>query len=272
MTSSAHLLVAPLVAMFGVVWGCAGDSAVCEEHRKSLAARNVQVEGTCASEDASASLASLGEALQALPAEHRTSTLSVRLDESAVGAEREPHVPPTSRTIVFAPSSRAARDPSIWLHEIAHVRARGTHARYTTSVARLRRAVEEGMADYYAASARHEPLVGAIDGREVRNVREAPPLALSEWATLPFPSAPFDAHRFGGALAALAFEAHEYDLDLARIALDALARNPMPGSEPRTPLALVEWLTPGDVPRSSELRLLLCTWLPSELRTNEIDR
>lgn len=268
MTRSGHLLGA-LVATLGAVSGCAGDSSVCEGHRKSLAARSVLVEGSCASEEAGASLASLDEALRTLPPDQRPSSLTVHLDDSAVGADREPHVAPTSRAIVFAPSSRAARDPSIWLHEVAHVHARGTPALYTTTIARLRRAIEEGMADFFAASVRHDPLVGAADGREVRDVRIAAPLALSDWAILPFSSAPFDAHRFGGALAALAFDAHAYDVDLARAALDALARSPAPGSEPRTPLALVESLTPDDRPRSRELRSLLSTWLPSELRTNE---
>jgi hypothetical protein len=221
----------------------------------------------CAFGEAQVALRTRGDVLARLPADQAPPLLTVRLEPASRGRAQEPRVEEGSHELVIDPSSRAVADRSIWLHELAHVHARGPAAKHDLTTKRLRDAIEEGFADYFAASAMRSSSIGSIYGREVRDLAQLTTLATTEWATLPFAGAPFDEHRFGSALAALAFTSHGYDLPLARAALDALRRTN--GTGERSPARLVADLAAEAGGRGHDLHVVLTTWLPLELRPQE---
>src|SRR5262249_45088825 len=155
--------------------------------------------------------------LEALPREQIPAALHVRFEIGSAARGREIFVDESGVLVVDA-SSGAASDPTIWLHEIAHVHARGEARIGPTWAKRLRLAIEEGFADFSAASVVKDGRVGASLGREVRDLAMSPTIRATDWAVLPLPAAPFDEHRFGHVLAHLALAAHGYDVELARSA------------------------------------------------------
>jgi hypothetical protein len=86
---------------------------------------------------------------------------------------------------------------TVWLHELAHLRAAGPRPRAGAG-AHLALAVDEAFADYFAAAVSGEPLVGSGHAA-ARDLSRAPNVRASEWALLGFSR--FDPHRFGWALA-----------------------------------------------------------------------
>jgi hypothetical protein len=84
-----------------------------------------------------------------------------------------------------------------WLHEIGHSLTRGPRPD-SLLAGRLHAALDEAVADYFAAATRESPDLGP-SGRHL----DRPPLIRdSDWALLGVRQAPFDPHRFGWALAA----------------------------------------------------------------------
>jgi len=157
------------------------------------------------------------EASAALPeAQHASAALSKipgQFAPAAVTLElnsmRAPGVPPIlgvechretgalllGRTAHFLPQG-------VWLHELSHTRLHG--ARPSALLAkRVVTALEEGVADDYAAVFGGSPLLGF--GAEQRDLRHPPNVGPSDWASLAFPN--FDPHRLGWAFGAALYAA-----------------------------------------------------------------
>jgi hypothetical protein len=84
--------------------------------------------------------------------------------------------------LLAASASRALSDESIVLHELFHVavsRERPSDARR----ARIFRALEEGLADYFAASITGRSEIGSADGRETRRLTPLRRATELEWVT-----------------------------------------------------------------------------------------
>jgi hypothetical protein len=84
--------------------------------------------------------------------------------------------------LLAASGSRALSDESIVLHELFHVavsRERPSDARR----ARIFEALEEGLADYFAASVTGRSEVGSTDGRETRRLTPRRSATELEWVT-----------------------------------------------------------------------------------------
>jgi hypothetical protein len=151
----------------------------------------------------------------------------------------------------------------VWLHELAHVRAAG--ARPSAGIPkRLFAALEEGVADYLAATVGGSTRVGA-HGLEQRELTAAPVLHASEWARLALPDA-FEPHRFGWAFAA---ELHRSEpraaalLEDSLIALASRAAWPDAANTPAT--ALSELLRRCPARSRAALDAALSRWIPREL-------
>ena len=115
-------------------------------------------------------LPTLSAAIERAPERLLRGAVEVYLDpEVTNGAplrEIETHA---SGALLVSSKSPALRDESIVLHELFHVavaRKRPKGAR----PARIFRALEEGAADYFAASVMGKPEVGSVDGRETRRL------------------------------------------------------------------------------------------------------
>jgi hypothetical protein len=87
-----------------------------------------------------------------------------------------------SGVLLAASASRALSDESIVLHELFHVavsRARPSDAHR----ARIFQALEEGLADYFAASVTGRSEIGSTDGRETRRLAPRRRATELEWVT-----------------------------------------------------------------------------------------
>ncbi|MGE3675256.1 MAG: hypothetical protein AB7K71_36645 [Polyangiaceae bacterium] len=183
----------------------------------------------------------------------------VRVESKLVG--RSAQVELGSGDILAPPADAALRDPAVWLHELAHVQSMGK--RPSEPIAqRLLRAIEEGAADYYAASLTGSQTLGVIEGRAQRDLSQRVDPQLSEWSALALGAA--DPHRFGWALASQLWKRYGPSPELASDLLRGLA-----ALEPREVRgALVIWELRRAVPARSRAVLEACllAWLPEELR------
>jgi hypothetical protein len=128
------------------------------------------VAAPCADPRVQAFLPTLSAAVERAPERLLRGPVEVYLDpEVTNGAplrEIETHA---SGALLVSSKSPALRDESIVLHELFHVavaRKRPEGAR----LARVFQALEEGAADYFAASVMGKPEVGSVDGRETRRL------------------------------------------------------------------------------------------------------
>ena len=150
----------------------------------------------------------------------------------------------------------------VWLHELGHVRLHG--ARPNALLARrVLEALEEGVADYYAAVVGGTPVLGTDEQR--RDLRQPSPAGASEWASLAFPG--FDPHHLGWALAATLYAAEPSPGELLREAVacldgdSALRAAELPG--PAIEALLAACPEPGKQRFSS----LIQDWFPAEMFT-----
>lgn len=158
--------------------------------------------------------------------------------------------------------SRAAVEASgtIWLHELAHLRAAGARPR-AAAAAHLARAIDEAFADYVAAIVSGESLVGSGHAA-ARDLSRAPRIPVSEWALLGF--ARFDAHRFGWALAGALWRREPRARDLLADMARGLAGDALAGAE--SPAAVLHALVARCPARSRPLlSAALHEWAPPEL-------
>jgi hypothetical protein len=139
-------------------------------------------------------------ALELAPRHLRPGRVPVHIDPalpsgSAPSGPLETHAESAS---LFARSAGAAAlGPSIWLHEFAHLRARGPRPRGRIE-RRIYSAIEEGVADYYAAVIGGNARLSAAQG--ARDLERPPGVPAEYWVTLLAPV--FDPHPFGWELGA----------------------------------------------------------------------
>jgi hypothetical protein len=274
----------------------------CAERLRSLADHGAEVVGESPGEAVSCDEVSAADrlALEALDvqlgrlpqaARGAIGPVRVQLWHPSGGRVGDPHVDGSNGLLIVDPRSPAVGDGTIWLHELAHVlvhtatekkgrtapappfAAPSLHA--PSLQARLGSAVEEGLADYFASCAGGSTALGAIDGREPRDlslVRSAGDDAdrAAAWETLSLPAAGFSSHRLGGSLASLAFRAYGLDLDLATRGLQAL-RDAMQAAETtgNSPWSFLSSIARRGGPRAVDLQSLFERWLPSPLRPQE---
>lgn len=91
----------------------------------------------------------------------------------------------------------------MWLHEYGHLLMLGQKPKRGTAAASIFDAVEEGVADYYAACVQESPDLGAGgDGSLSRDLRSRPHGVAAGWDALALADRRFEVHRFGWDLAA----------------------------------------------------------------------
>lgn len=154
-------------------------------------------------------------------------------------------------------------DDSAWLHEIAHV-ALARPAPGHTPAGRLLAAMEEGMADYFAAAQLGHPRLGEVHDRVARDLSAAPTLSAAEWAGLAGIGAAWRPHRAGWSLAGHAWSHAGPDRALATDLLIGLRRiDPQASRGPRD--LVTRWRR--HCPERSRTRLdaLLSAWMPGPL-------
>lgn len=143
-------------------------------------------------------------ALAAIPGQFAPSEVTLELN-----SRRAPGVPPllgvechreTGALLLGATAHLLPQN--VWLHELAHVRLHGARPRAILAQ-RMLTALEEGVADDYAAVLGGSPVLGF--GAEQRDLQQPPNVGPSDWASLALPN--FDPHRLGWALASALYAA-----------------------------------------------------------------
>jgi hypothetical protein len=156
--------------------------------------------------------------------------------------------------------SRTGSSDGVVLHELAHLAAHGSRPR-ARAARRLAAAIDEGVADYFAAALTGSPRIGPPDGR-VRDLSELPPFSDAEWALLALDA--FEPHRFGHRLAALLWQAEPFAGALLEDFVTCLASSALDGAE--TPGALLGALERSCPARSQpRIAALLRSYAPEEL-------
>jgi len=210
-------------------------------------------------------------AMQRLPPRLRPAALSLEVEPTlahdaprlrGVEMHRKSGALLVTRAVLAEAPSRSSQ--SVWLHELGHVRARGS--RPTGKLAeRLFSALDEGFADYFAAVTSGASSVGPEAG-EQRDLSAPPRLGAGEWASLAFENA-FEPHRFGWAFAGELYREEAQAGALLDDLLSALSsKEPWPTAQ-RTPSNALDELLRRCPPRSREaLAGVLARFVPRELR------
>jgi hypothetical protein len=151
--------------------------------------------------------------------------------------------------------------PTVWLHELGHLASAGPRPE-DPAARRVLVALEEGVADYYAAILADSPHVG--DSHTVmRDLNQPPRVTAEAWAALALPG--FDPHPFGWALAAALWRAEPNVGGLLVDLVHALRVGEL--RQVRGPRKLLDAVVHACPPRSRQtLDQILSAWLPSELR------
>jgi hypothetical protein len=162
----------------------------------------------------------------------------------------------------------AGGDASVemWLHELAHARMAGARPKGALA-GRLIDAVEEGVADYFAASIAHNALLGTPSRR--RDLMHPPRVGPSEWASLDFDG--FDTKRMGWVLAAKFYELQPMGDSLLYDAVACLDGESELGVAADSPGAAIAALLEA-CPQQGRPRLqrIFQSWLPPELLRSEV--
>jgi hypothetical protein len=206
--------------------------------------------------------ASAAQALARVPASLRPDRLVLELEPRLSGGEPKVEGVEYHRSgalLIGAGSESVGLEQ--WLHEIAHVRLAGT--RPSGKLARrLIDAVEEGVADYFAASVANTPLLG--EAPRQRNLREPPAIGASEWASLAFDG--FDTHRMGWVLAAELYRLDPSAGELLEDSVACLDHESALQSVDDSPAAAISALLSACPERSrARLSRAFRNWLPPQL-------
>lgn len=209
-----------------------------------------------------------GDALSTIPSELRPVVVTLDVTPSyAAGAPRVSLLEYVrgSRSIVVGDAGLEA-SRAVWLHELAHVRAAGSRPNGPLGL-RLLGAIDEGVADYFAAVISGDPVLG--HGPAQRDLRDPPRVTASEWASLAF--AGFDTHRLGWGLAAHLYAEDARGGSLLRDAIACLDGEGALAQAPDSPAAVVAAFL-SECPAAGRARLakILSQWLPPELLSREI--
>jgi hypothetical protein len=214
-------------------------------------------------------------ALQRVPAALRPRRVEIHLDPATRGSPANHarigfHAP--SRTLILRHDDPAPLDQSVWLHELGHLRSAG--ARPSPKVARkVMRAVEEAVADYYAAAVLGSPQLGGTQdaGRGTtastgRDLTKPPPASVFDWVSLGLPRLDVDPHKLGWQLAAQLWKLEPHASTLLEDLVAALANETPWPADARGPAAVANTLL-ARCPRRSRARLstALRHWIPEEL-------
>jgi hypothetical protein len=162
---------------------------------------------------------------------------------------------------VISVSARfASADAAAWLHELAHLAAHGPRPR-APAARRIASAIDEGIADYFAAALTGSPRVGDGLG-EMRDLTRPPPLPADTWGMLALGE--LDPHLFGWKLAALLWRAEPRAGGLLEDWVRCLSGGVLEGAE--SPAAVLGALAQSCPARSRELlSSTLRDWAPAEL-------
>lgn len=236
------------------------QARACQRRVDALGARaptwvNPGGSGICAAESRDQAL-TLVRVLESNPDIER---VRVRVVPGLVG--RSAQVELGSGDILAPPGDEALRDSAVWLHELAHVQAMGRRPEEPIAQ-RLVRAVEEGAADYYAASLTGSTTLGVVEGRAQRDLSLGVTLQPTDWAALALGAA--DPHRFGWSLASELWRSLGAEPTVARDLLRGLSElQPESRRGARVLAALV-----AAVPERSRRTIdaALQRWLPNELQ------
>lgn len=190
-----------------------------------------------------------------------------------LGVLREPGVAapdiveyhPGGRSILVG-TAGADASVEMWLHELGHARLAGARPKGALA-RRLIDAVEEGVADYLAASVARNALLGTPSRR--RDLMRPPRVGHGEWATLAFDG--FDTHRMGWVLAAKLYELQPMGDSLLHDAVACLDGDSELATAGDTPAAAIAALLDA-CPEQGRPRLqrVLQSWLPPELFSVEV--
>ena len=145
-------------------------------------------------------------------------------------------------------------DRAAWLHELSHLASLGPRPKGILG-GRLADALDEGVADYYAARAMGSPVVGP------RDLSQPPRDAGAAWAALPMPDARFDPHPLGHAFGAALWKRQPEIGDLL-----VCMRAPAgwgDGDAPRAVLA--SWVAGCPARSRVALRSALADWAPAPM-------
>lgn len=149
-------------------------------------------------------------------------------------------------------------DPRIWLHELAHLRMHGD--RPSGPVGRgLVAAIEEGVADYYAAAVGRSPRLPA------RDLENPPRGTTADWSALAFDS--FDPHRLGWRWAALLWRIEPASGPLLEDLVRCVSDAKLGGVADRIRTVLDAWLDGCPVRSRRVIAAQVCNWIPRELAT-----
>lgn len=231
-----------IYAALGIVGG------VYAAHRKSAQVPEL------ASRHADAALASL-------PVDLRPERPRIELAPQTAGLQYDR----ASQSILVGEGGAEA-ERSVWLHELAHARLSGARPKGALAL-RFTDAIEEGVADYFAAALGQNPVLGS--GPSARDLRKPPKIGDSEWASLAFPG--FDTHRMGWALASRLYEADPGGGSLLRDLVACLDGDSALGVAAESPASVVQALLEA-CPVAGRARIagVLAAWLPPELYSVEI--
>lgn len=172
-------------------------------------------------------------------------------------AQLEMHRPSGS---LLATASAIPR--AVWLHEVAHLRMLGVRPRAAVA-RRLFDALEEGIADYYAATTLGSPRLGP------RALDRPPALVADDWAQLALRS--FDPHRLGHKLAASLWASEPAGGALVEDLVDCMAGAAETPADARTSAAFGAWLAGCPTRSRGAIRSVVCSWLPRELAANHCE-
>jgi hypothetical protein len=182
------------------------------------------------------------------------------LREPGVGAPDIVEYHPRARSILVG-AAGAAASVEMWLHELGHARMAGARPKGALA-RRLIDAVEEGVADYLAASVAHNAVLGTPSRR--RDLMHPPHVGPGEWATLAFDG--FDTRRMGWVLAAKLYELQPMGDSLLHDAVACLDGDSALATAGDSPAAAIAALLDA-CPEQGRPRLqrVLQGWLPPQL-------
>jgi hypothetical protein len=149
-------------------------------------------------------------------------------------------------------------DRSVWLHEIAHLRLRGARPEGLLG-RRIHRAIEEGVADYFAAVLGRSPALSA------RDLRSAPPPSAAVWGKYLTPRIDADAHELGWQLGGLLWTRAPHSSELLQDLVTTLSGTAPYRAADRPADILREVIQRCPVRSRALLRTVFATWIPSEL-------
>ena len=151
---------------------------------------------------------------------------------------------------------------TVWLHELGHLRA-ATRLPQAEPAQSVLAALDEGVADYYAAVTAGRPRLGGAHAGAERDLAAPPAARADDWARLALPGG-LDVHRMGWRFAGLAWQAEPREGALVRFLLACMGDlRALSGAGPG-PVARA-WLEGCPEAGRARVEPLLRAWMPELL-------